>query len=300
MPTRNEIQQLIQGAASGAQDAVRRQFLADLSAYTNRPTIFYAAAYGLNKGVAPGMVSIGPADIQSFMTACHALKGSSLDLILHSPGGVAETAEQIVSYLRSKYQHIRAIVPQNAMSAATMLACACDEIVMGRQSALGPIDPQVMLPRKNLPELMLPAAAYLAEFEQAKTEIAADPKTAAVWLDRLRELPPGFLAACKTARVRAQEWTAEWLERYMKLPHDTAGKTAAWLANEDLHKSHGRPISAELAEANGLRIVRPESDQELQEKVLSVFHATMVTFEMTKCVKLVENNLGRGHYLLSH
>ena len=86
----------------------------------------------------------------------------------------------------------------------------------------------------------------------------------------------------------------------MKLPHDTAGKAAAWLANEDLHKSHGRPISAELAEANGLRIVRPESDQELQEKVLSVFHATMVTFEMTKCVKLVENNLGRGHYLLSH
>ena len=29
------------------------------------------------------------------------------------------------------------------MSAATMIACACDEIIMGKHSALGPIDPQI-------------------------------------------------------------------------------------------------------------------------------------------------------------
>ena len=80
------------------------------------------------------------------MSALHGLKGKVLDLVLHSPGGSLEAADQIVQYIRSKYEHIRAIIPQNAMSAATMIACACDEIVMGKQSAIGPTDPQITFP----------------------------------------------------------------------------------------------------------------------------------------------------------
>jgi hypothetical protein len=37
--------------------------------------------------------------------------------------------------------NIRAIVPQIAMSAGTMIACSCREIVMGKHSSLGPVDP---------------------------------------------------------------------------------------------------------------------------------------------------------------
>ena len=37
---------------------------------------------------------------------------------------------------------IRAIVPQLALSAGTMVALACKEIIMGKHSSLGPIDPQ--------------------------------------------------------------------------------------------------------------------------------------------------------------
>lgn len=43
------------------------------------------------------------------------------------------------------------------MSAATMLACACDEIVMGKQSAIGPIDPQMTLTKANGIAYSLPA-----------------------------------------------------------------------------------------------------------------------------------------------
>ena len=83
------------------------------------------------------------------MTAMHGQSKDQLDLIIHSPGGHVEAVEQIINYLRSKYSHIRAIVPQSAMSAATMLACACDEIVMGKHSAIGPIDPQMTFRRAN-------------------------------------------------------------------------------------------------------------------------------------------------------
>jgi len=38
---------------------------------------------------------------------------------------------------------IRAIIAQIAMSAGTMIACACSEIVMAKHSSLGAIDPQM-------------------------------------------------------------------------------------------------------------------------------------------------------------
>lgn len=92
----------------------------------------------------PGMISIADEDIQGLMEVIHGLKGDSLDLILHSPGGSAEATEAFVSYLRMKFKDLRVIIPYAAMSAATMLSCAANSIVMGKQSFIGPIDPQVV------------------------------------------------------------------------------------------------------------------------------------------------------------
>ena len=39
-------------------------------------------------------------------------------------------------------------------------------------------------------------------------------------------------------------------------------------------------------------------DQEFQERVLSLFHATTVTFDATNCMKLIENHLGKGSYVM--
>ena len=54
-----------------------------------------------------------------------------LDLILHSPGGTLPATQAIVRALRGRYEHIRVFIPQRAMSAAAMLACAADQIIMG-------------------------------------------------------------------------------------------------------------------------------------------------------------------------
>lgn len=101
----------------------------------------YCTAYSTSKaeGAPNNGLSLVQEDIQGFMPAMHGQSKDQLDLIIHSPGGHVEAVEQIINYLLSKYSHIRAIVPQSAMSAATMLACACDEIVMGKHSAIGPI-----------------------------------------------------------------------------------------------------------------------------------------------------------------
>ena len=49
-----------------------------------------------------------------------------------------------------------------------------------------------------------------------------------------------------------------------------------------------------------MNIVPLEGDQQLQDKVLSVYHATMLTFEKTNCVKIIESHEGKGYYLGLH
>ena len=94
-------------------DGVRRNYLVALHRHTGRNVILYASGW-LQRESPPGLVSIGDEDMQAFMEVSHGLDGDLLDLILHSPGGSPEAAEAIVSYLRSRFSHIRVIVPQLA------------------------------------------------------------------------------------------------------------------------------------------------------------------------------------------
>ena len=125
-------------------------------------------------------------------------------MIIHSPGGSVEAAEQVITYLRTKYDHIRAIIPQNAMSAATMLACACDEIIMGKHSAIGPIDPQITFPMQNGQLFTAPAHSILSEFEKAKQEILANPGVAPLWIPKVSSWPPAILDICEKTTLLAK------------------------------------------------------------------------------------------------
>jgi ClpP class serine protease len=91
------------------------------------------------------MSQINDEDKNGFMMAIHHLdRSKGLDLLLHTPGGDLAATESLVDFLRRMFgTDIRAIVPQIAMSAGTMLACSCREIVMSKHSSIGPIDPHL-------------------------------------------------------------------------------------------------------------------------------------------------------------
>ncbi len=298
MPTRDEIQREIGSLKSTGQDFVRRNYLKNLFELTGRDTLIYFSGYGTPRPytVPSAAIIVTTEDIQGFMSSLHNLKGDTLDLVLHSPGGSLEAADQLVQYLRAKYKHIRVLVPQSAMSAATMIACAADEIVMGKHSAIGPIDPQMSVAGQG----SIPAHTILKEFEQAKEQVKNDPKLAAVWAPRLTAIPLGFLNLCEQTISLAQLKVKTWLAQYMfKGSNDAkAEEIAAWLANFDEHRTHGRPIGLDLAREKGLVVTALEDDQALQEAVLSVFHAAMVTFQSTNCMKITENHLGKGSYVV--
>ena len=71
---------------------------------------------------------------------------------------------------------------------------------------------------------------------------------------------------------------------------------AEWLGTATNHKTHGRPIPIAVAKNEGLNVIELESDPDLQEKVLSVFHSAMVTIEVTNCIKMIENQNGKGSF----
>lgn len=302
MPSRNEIQNEITSAKGGAQDAVRRKYLSDLSEYTKRDTIILSSAFTSGKiQNLPGfLVSITNEDVQGCMSALHGLKGDKLDIILHSPGGAVEAAEQIVNYLRNKFNDIRVIIPQNAMSAATMIACAADAIMMEKHSAIGPIDPQITFPTET-GHFTAPAQSILDEFERAKEEIKKDPNTAPIWVRRLDKYPIGFLKICENtielSKVIVTRWLMTWMLKNDPEKEPKAKRIANWLCDTNFHKTHGRPIDINEARRQGLIVDALEDDDDLQEKVLSVYHAMMVTHLVTNCVKFIENQNGKGLFL---
>src|SRR3954464_5025303 len=69
--------------------------------------------------------------------------GRSIEIILHTPGGLVLAASQIAQALRDHDGRVIAVVPHYAMSGGTLIALGADEIVLDDHAALGPIDPQL-------------------------------------------------------------------------------------------------------------------------------------------------------------
>lgn len=300
MKTNNQIQGEILALKNGGQDIVRRKYLKTLHNYTKRNTIIYASAFSSGKPLdqlPQNATSITIEDIHGFMVATQELEGDKLDLIIHSPGGTLEAVDQIVQFLRTKYNDIRAIIPQNAMSAATMLTCACNEVLMGNYSALGPIDPQITLRNQN-GLFTAPARLILEEFEQAKEEISTNPKLAPLWATRIRDYPQGVFNVCEQTIQLSTNKVATWLSTYMfkdDANKETKSKEIAeWLCDTKEHKTHGRPIGISIAKEKGLNVKQLEEDPELEKNVLNVFNAITTTFQLTGCTKFIENHKGKG------
>lgn len=293
-----EVQRELNSGKPQALDLVRRKYLVEMSRHTGRALILYATKWTQPSGnVAPEMLSINDEDLQALMTVMNGVKETSLDLILHSPGGSIEAAEALVTYLRSKFSHIRVIVPQQAMSAATMIACAADEIVLGKHSFLGPTDPQFIL-STPLGQRIVTAQNIVDQFERAQKE-CADPSKIGAWIPILSQYGPDLLQKCQHASELSKSLITGWLASYMFKGQPDARKKARrianWLASHKRFRTHGRHLCREDLRKNGLdKIVDLESDPILQDLALSLFHATTQTFDMSPAVKIIENHLGRA------
>jgi ClpP class serine protease len=256
----------------------RKKLLYDIHIKTGRNIISYYS--GWLKGVNTEHVSINDNDTNAFMQAIYRMdRSKGLDVVLHTPGGDIAATESIIDYLHFAFgEDIRAIIPQMAMSAGTMIALSCKSIMMGKQSSLGPIDP---------PFGGIACGAVLAEFEKAKEDVRNDPSCLGLWQVIIAKYHPTFLEAC----ANAQTWSIELAKKWIKEGPKKNGLIEAFTSHTD-SKSHNRHISKEKCKQLGLEIEDMEEDQELQDLPLTLHHCYMSYFDKSNVVKAVENHLG--------
>jgi len=271
---------------------VRHRYLEKLTQHTGRNIIAYYSGW-LSTEVNSNKLSINDNDTNGFMLCSHQLdRSKGLDLILHTPGGGVEATKAIVTYLHKLFDRdIRAIVPQLAMSAGTMIACSCNSIVMGKQSSLGPVDPQMM---------DIPSNLVKHEVERALREIKNDPAAVHLWQPILSKLHPTFITQCELACISAEQFLKDQLIAGMF--SDRGDKEAQAdivsqkLADAKEHKSHSRHIDSIECEAMGLKIEPLEADQVFQDIVLTIHHCFMHLMENSSTVKAIENHTGTAAY----
>jgi ATP-dependent protease ClpP protease subunit len=292
MPNWKEVLQEINEAHtknlnSNPLDWVRRKYLKELSNYTHRNVIAFYSGFLQKPDARDG--SISDKDVSGFMLNINKLdKSIGLDIILHTPGGGIAATEALVNYLRAIFgKDIRLLVPQIAMSAGTMIAFSGKEIVMGKHSSLGPIDPQMG---------GLPAEAVIGEFQRAKEEILNDPRAAGYWQFILSKYHPTFLTSCEQAIELSKILAKEWLLSNM-CENDliTTDKILDLFTSHKETKMHSRHICKDKCKEAGLKIIDIEGDQTFQDLLLTVHHAFMHTFAATQTIKIIENHDGNAY-----
>ena len=201
----------------GGNDIVRREYIRKVEEITCRPLIIYAADFiNVEKTqAAGGEVAIISSDKIAFNEVIAGIEGNNLDVLIQSPGGSAEAAESIIELIRSKFSNLRFIIPDQAKSAATMMCCAADQLLMDEKSELGPIDPQMMIVRGDKQVIRAPAQAIVDQFDLARKSISENPGNLPVWLPLLQTLSPSLLMECERADKLSRELVKSWLERYM-------------------------------------------------------------------------------------
>ena len=210
-------------------------------------------------------------------------KNKGLDLILHTPGGDIAATEKIIDYLHSIFKgDIRAIIPQMAMSAGAMIAVSCKQIIMGKQSCLGPFDPQMN---------GVPCQSALKEFERAKQDVKDNPSSLGLWQVIISKYNPTFLLSCEQAVKLSDELTDHILKN-ARMNDEQIKEIKKIFGDNDDSKTHSRHISKEKCKEAGLNIYDLEDDQRLQDLILSIHHSYMIAFDCTFATKIVENNKG--------
>jgi hypothetical protein len=229
------------------------------------------------------------------------LSGNQLDVIVETPGGVAEAAEDIIRILRGRYERVGMIVPGWAKSAGTIFVMAGDEILMGATSALGPIDAQITSNAKRFS-----AHAFLEWLESVTKEVKETGKLNPALIPILQNISPGEIQHAHNAQKFSETLVTEWLEDYKfkywekrrtsgaaVTPKDKLNRAkdiARMLCSQSLWLTHGRSIRIEDLETKlNLQILdyRREEHAALNDAITRYYTLLRMTFE-TNMYKLIE------------
>lgn len=145
---------------------------------------------------------ITPDSITYFAELLHTCTSEAdLHLLLVSPGGDGEAAIRLARMAQASSRRFVVLVPELAKSAATILALGAHEIVMGPTSDLGPIDPQIFIPRRGY----VSAKDLTNAVKDALDDVAERPDTYPLHASMLAGVDGPTVAAARSAIERTGE-----------------------------------------------------------------------------------------------
>jgi hypothetical protein len=218
----------------------------------------------------------------------------TLNLILCSPGGDGTVVEKFVSLCRSQCEKFRVLVPYEAKSAATLIALGADQIIMGPQSEIGPIDAQVEVIANGVRRLISAQSFIDARDELLETykEQHSKSEDTTATLQMLATLDLPFIAECERLMDFGRDVAKKFLETYMfKRKKDKAAKVnkaIQALTAVKLFKVHGRGFDGRKAKDLDLNIKMCGKDDPLWVKIWEYYTRAEIACGKGKVAKMFE------------
>lgn len=244
-------------------------------------------AADLNKADSRTMIDYS--DILAVEDQLQNLSGTAIDIIIETPGGLAQVVEDLVRRIRGKYDDVAYIIPGWSKSAGTIMAMSGDEILMGPTSALGPIDAQLNWQGKTFS-----AGAMLDMFEKIKTEADSTGVLNKAYIPILQMMSLGELQHADNAQRFSQALVKQWLAQYKfqkwathssnGLPvtddekQQRAEEIAAQLCAHDHWLTHGRSIKIDDLERMRLKTTDYTTQPDLMEAILRYYTLLQMSF----------------------
>jgi len=179
-----------------------------------------------------------------------------------------------------------------------MIALSGEELLMDERGELGPIDPQMIVPRDEQ-TVASPAQAIRDQFEKAQKDVQDNPQRLAAWIPILRQYGPSLLEECANAIALSKQLVRTWLRTHMFAGDPDAvrraQRVAAWIGNHNNFKAHGRQIGIRDLQKRGVKVMDLRTDTALRDAVWAVWTAYRVTFDTTGAYKIFENSRGEAY-----
>jgi len=219
------------------------------------------------------------------------------DIYLETPGGRGEAAEEIVEFLRKKFEYVSFVISGEAKSAGTIMVLSGDEILMTQTGSLGPIDAQMRIGRSTISayDYMEWVTEKVKEAEEKK---CLNPFDATI----IAQINPGELKGVNHSLRFAEDLVGKWLKEY-KFKHWTvtessktpvteemrverAKKIAAKLIDHGTWRSHGRSLKIDDLDAIGLKINAVDKDPALSDVVYRIQAVCRLLFSVSNTYKI--------------
>lgn len=185
-------------------------------------------------------------------------KKNTIFVIITTVGGSATAVERYVNILRKHYAEVNFIIPDYSYSAGTIFCMSGDNIYMDYFSVLGPIDPQI----QNKEGKLVAALGYLDKINELIDKARNNELTDAEFMI-LKDFDLAELRGYEQAKELTISLLKKWLVKYkfknwthhstnpnligkkvtIKQKVKRAEEIADKLSNNNIWKSHGRPIN---------------------------------------------------------